>query len=173
MPVLYQIGSIFWFVHKYKGYLIMAICSLYIAPYYNIVLCQWLYDKTFFHHYRGFTLVGTHDSCQTTICISYFFFVSFNFYVDFFFPFLLQASGKDGAASDSTASMATSGHAASGMKGEIDQESVGEYGAQNPSTVHYNYYYPGKILKLFFACRSWSKLAVSKLVELSRCNCSN
>lgn len=53
------------------------------------------------------------------------------------------ASGKDGAASDSTASMATSGHAASGMKGEIDQESVGEYGAQNPSTVHYNYYYPG------------------------------
>lgn len=91
----------------------------------------------------------------------------------FFFPFLLQASGKDGAASDSTAFMATSGHSASGMKGEIDQESVGEYGAQNPSTVHYNYYYPGKILKLFFACRSWSKLAVSKLVELSRCNCSN
>lgn len=87
MPVLYQIGSICWFVHKYKGYLIMAICSLYIAHYYNIVLCQWLYDKTFFHHYRGFKLVGTHDSCQTTICISYFFFVSFNFYVDFFFLF--------------------------------------------------------------------------------------
>ena len=94
MPVLYQIGSICWFVHKYKGYLIMAICSLYIAHYYNIVLCQWLYDKTFFHHYRGFKLVGTHDSCQTTICISYFFFVSFNFYVDFFFLFCCRPLEK-------------------------------------------------------------------------------
>lgn len=43
-------------------------------------------DKKIFHHYRGFKLVGTHDSCQTTICISYFLYLS-TFMLIFFFPF--------------------------------------------------------------------------------------
>lgn len=49
-------------------------------------------DKKIFHHYRGFKLVGTHDSCQTTICISYFLYLS-TFMLIFFFRLKCFAAG--------------------------------------------------------------------------------
>ncbi|XP_015875839.3 YTH domain-containing protein ECT4 isoform X1 [Ziziphus jujuba] len=53
------------------------------------------------------------------------------------------ASLKDGIPSDLTSSISSSGDVTSIIKGETDQESVGEHGVQNPPTSCYNYYYPG------------------------------
>lgn len=53
-----------------------------------------------------------------------------------------MASKKGGVLSDSTPSMSSTGDATYSVKGETDQESVGEHGVYNPPTS-YNYYVPG------------------------------
>ncbi|XP_062027379.1 YTH domain-containing protein ECT3-like isoform X1 [Rosa rugosa] len=52
-------------------------------------------------------------------------------------------SGKDGIPYDAISSMSSSRDATDSMKGETDQESVGEHGVYYPPTSCYNYYYPG------------------------------
>ncbi|KAL5566423.1 hypothetical protein UlMin_029587, partial [Ulmus minor] len=52
------------------------------------------------------------------------------------------ASGKDGIPSGLTSSISSSRDVTSSIKGETDQESVGEHGVNNPPSS-YNYYYPG------------------------------
>lgn len=69
---------------------------------------------------------------------------------------LFQASGKDGIPSHSTTFICASGDAKvevdgnSCIKGEADQESVGEHSVCNPPTSSYNYYYPGGILRQLY-----------------------
>ncbi|KAL6176506.1 hypothetical protein ACLB2K_053139 [Fragaria x ananassa] len=52
-------------------------------------------------------------------------------------------SGKEGKPYDSISSMTSSRDATHSIKGETDQESVGEHGVYYPPTSCYNYYYPG------------------------------
>ncbi|XP_062083780.1 YTH domain-containing protein ECT3 isoform X2 [Humulus lupulus] len=53
------------------------------------------------------------------------------------------ASGKDGVPSELTSSISSSKDVTSSIKGEIDQQSVGEHGVYNPPSSCDNYYYPG------------------------------
>lgn len=57
--------------------------------------------------------------------------------------FLLQVSGKDGIPSDPIPSMSSLLDSNSSIKGETDQDSVGEHGVYYQPTSCYNYYYPG------------------------------
>ncbi|XP_004288672.1 PREDICTED: uncharacterized protein LOC101300101 [Fragaria vesca subsp. vesca] len=52
-------------------------------------------------------------------------------------------SGKEGKPYDAISSMTSSRDATHSIKGETDQESVGEHGVYYPPTSCYNYYYPG------------------------------
>lgn len=49
--------------------------------------------------------------------------------------------------------MSSSRDATYSIKGETDQESVGEHGVYYPPTSCYNYYYPGQMSKWFFVFR--------------------